>query len=85
VFFLFDHANQPVPIIPLHHDERQIFKECIQDHDQAHKKTIPQKEKGRKTDNDPVGKLGPAGFHEKAAQVGFISAFEPFFREAPGF
>jgi hypothetical protein len=73
--------SKPAPVVPLGHDERQIFGCGIENHDEADSKSIPQKKEGGEKDDDPVGPLGPAGFDQESLKIIPLTAAEFAFRE----
>jgi hypothetical protein len=69
--------SEPIPVIPLGHNERKVFNHDIENHDETDSKRIPQKEKGSEKHDDPVGQLSPTGFDQKNLKVGPVPTSEP--------
>jgi hypothetical protein len=65
----------------LSHDEGNVFRESIENHEKPDPKWIPEEKEGGKEDGDPMGELRPAGFEVKCPQVGRAFIVEPFFRK----
>jgi hypothetical protein len=70
---LFQKTSEPISIIPLSNNKWNIFKESIENHEKADSRTIPQKEKRHKKNNNQVRQLGSTGFNEESFEVGCAS------------
>ena len=70
-------------VIPLNHNEGYVFGNRIQNHNHAHPKTVPQKEKRCEEDYNPMGHFRPAGLDQKVIQIGIARILQPFLWKTP--
>ena len=66
---MVEDTSKPDAVIALYHDQWQVLGDSVEKHEEPYPQAVPQKEKGRHPDENPMGGFRSARFKKKCVQV----------------